>query len=219
MGWILCERYEKTSFELIPDFAKYPELRFLNRFHLIPPALLAAVVFFLFGPSALFIGFFLSTVILYHGTFTINSLMHLIGRRRYATTDTSRNSLLLALITCGEGWHNNHHHYQGSTSQGFYWWEIDLSFYGLKAMQWLGLADGVRRPPMKAMGRRRIRDGYADLALFQSHLEKATRALNEAKRQTTLICQDKIHALEVALKNIKESSEQIRKMEPSPGGV
>ena len=215
VGWILSERYEKTQYDLIPDFAKYPELRWLNKYHLVPPTLLAVAVFFIFGPSALFIGFFLSTVILYHGTFTINSLMHLIGKRRFATTDTSRNSMILALITCGEGWHNNHHHYQGSTSQGYYWWEIDLSFYALKILQWLGLAEGVRRQSKIAMERRLIRDGYADLALFQSHLERAMRALREAKSQTTEICQEKIQTLEATLKKIRETSEQIGKIQPS----
>jgi stearoyl-CoA desaturase (delta-9 desaturase) len=98
-------------------------------------------------------GFFVSTVILWHGTFTINSLSHVIGRRRYATTDDSRNNWLLALITLGEGWHNNHHHYQSSCRQGFFWWEVDLTYYGLRALSWVGLVWDVREPP------RHIRDG------------------------------------------------------------
>ena len=102
---------------------------------------------------ALVWGFFVSTVILWHGTFTINSLSHVIGRRRYATTDDSRNNWLLALITLGEGWHNNHHHYQSSCRQGFFWWEVDLTYYGLRALSWVGLVWDVREPP------RHVRDG------------------------------------------------------------
>jgi stearoyl-CoA desaturase (delta-9 desaturase) len=86
-------------------------------------------------------------VLLYHGTFVINSLCHMIGTVRYATGDESRNSLLLALITLGEGWHNNHHHYQSSTRQGFFWWEIDISYYILTVLSWLGLVWDLRTPP------------------------------------------------------------------------
>jgi stearoyl-CoA desaturase (delta-9 desaturase) len=93
------------------------------------------------------VGFFLSTVLLYHGTFAINSLAHVVGRRRYVTGDESRNNWWLALITLGEGWHNNHHHYQSSTRQGFFWWEIDPSYYLLKVLETLGLVWDLRAPP------------------------------------------------------------------------
>jgi stearoyl-CoA desaturase (delta-9 desaturase) len=79
-------------------------------------------------------GFFVSTVVTYHATYTINSLCHVFGKRRYETADDSRNNVWLALLTFGEGWHNNHHHYPASTRQGFYWWEIDLTYYGLKLL-------------------------------------------------------------------------------------
>ncbi|HCU24843.1 MAG TPA: hypothetical protein DF383_07485, partial [Deltaproteobacteria bacterium] len=110
VGWIMCAKFHKPDHDLIPDFAKYPELRFLDRAWILPPLLLALAVFLIGGWSALWIGFFLSTVLLWHSTFTINSLAHVFGRRRFATTDTSRNSFWLALLTMGEGWHNNHHH-------------------------------------------------------------------------------------------------------------
>ncbi|MEZ4220982.1 MAG: acyl-CoA desaturase [Polyangiaceae bacterium] len=151
VGWILCNKYEETPIHRIKDFAKYPELRFLNRFHLLPATLLGLACFLLGGPSALFGGFFLSTVLLYHGTFTINSFTHIWGRRRYRTTDTSRNSLFFALVTLGEGWHNNHHYYQASANQGFFWWEIDISFYVLKVLSWLGLVRDLRKPPAKVL--------------------------------------------------------------------
>ncbi|MCO6432242.1 MAG: acyl-CoA desaturase [Deltaproteobacteria bacterium] len=153
VGWIMVPDYEPTRFELVKDLQKYPELVWLNRYYLIPPILLGALVTitggvvnggsihtaFSAGWSTLWIGFFLSTVILYHATFSINSLMHRFGRARYKTGDESKNSLWLALISLGEGWHNNHHYYQRSTRQGFYWWEIDLTYYGLKVLQYLGL--------------------------------------------------------------------------------
>jgi stearoyl-CoA desaturase (delta-9 desaturase) len=103
---------------------------------------------FLVGGWSMFLcGFCLSTVILWHGTFSINSLMHVWGRRRYVTRDTSRNTLLLALVTLGEGWHNNHHYYQSSTRQGFFWWEIDITYYVLQMMSWVGLVWDLREPP------------------------------------------------------------------------
>lgn len=151
MGWILCNKYDETPTDRIKDFAKYPELRWLDRHHLVPAVALGAIVFWLGGASALFAGFFLSTVLLYHGTFVINSFTHVWGRRRYATTDTSKNSLLLALITLGEGWHNNHHYFQSSANQGFFWWEIDISYYLLKALSWMGLVWGLKKPPQKVL--------------------------------------------------------------------
>jgi stearoyl-CoA desaturase (delta-9 desaturase) len=85
-------------------------------------------------------------VLLWHGTFTINSLSHVFGKRRYKTTDTSRNNWLLALITCGEGWHNNHHYYQNTANQGWFWWEVDVSYYVLKALSWVGIVSDLRLP-------------------------------------------------------------------------
>jgi stearoyl-CoA desaturase (delta-9 desaturase) len=147
VGWVLCRRYNRTEYQDIRDFAKYPELRWLNRYHLVVVVAFAAALFWIGGWTALLWGFFVSTALLWHGTYTINSLAHVFGRRRYATSDTSRNSLLLALLTFGEGWHNNHHYYQSATCQGFYWWEIDLSYYILKLLSWCGLVWDLRRPP------------------------------------------------------------------------
>src|SRR5438105_198063 len=97
------------------------------------------------------VGFILSTVILSHGTFLINSLAHVLGSRRYATADDSRNNFALAVITLGEGWHNNHHHYQSAARQGFFWWEIDVSYYTLKALSWVGFVWDLRQPPKKML--------------------------------------------------------------------
>ncbi len=146
MGWILCPKYEATPTENIRDFARYPELRWLNRFHLLPPIALAVGLFFIGGFSMLIWGFFISTVVLWHGTFTINSLSHVFGRQRYKTTDTSRNNWLLALITCGEGWHNNHHYHQNTANQGWFWWEWDPSYYLLKLLARVGIVWDLRTP-------------------------------------------------------------------------
>jgi len=92
-------------------------------------------------------GFCISTVVLYHATFTVNSLAHSVGRRRYATRDRSRNNWWLAILTLGEGWHNNHHHFPGAARQGFFWWEIDLTYYGLRLLSVLGLVRDLRQVP------------------------------------------------------------------------
>jgi len=146
MNWILCDKYSETKFEAIKDFARFPELRFLNRFYLLPPIALAVALYFIGGFSMLIWGFFVSTTLLWHGTFTINSLSHIFGKRRYKTTDTSKNNFLLALITLGEGWHNNHHYHQNTANQGWFWWEVDFSFYSLKVLSWLRIVSDLRLP-------------------------------------------------------------------------
>lgn len=151
LGWIFVRGNQHTEWKYIPDLARFPELRFLDRFHLLPPILLGAVIFFWLGAPGLFFGFFASTVLLWHGTFTINSLSHVFGKRRYATTDNSRNNWLLAIITMGEGWHNNHHHYCVSTRQGFYWYEYDFTYYILKVLSWLGIVWKLQPVPAKVL--------------------------------------------------------------------
>lgn len=150
LGW-LFDGTEATDYDNIKDFAKYPELVWLNKYWVVPPVLMGFTVWAIFGLSTLFIGFFLSTAILWHGTFTINSLSHVFGKRVYETRDDSRNSFLLALITMGEGWHNNHHYYQASTRQGFRWWQIDMSYYALKMLSWVGVVWDLREPPQKVL--------------------------------------------------------------------
>jgi len=160
MGWILCDAYMPTDYDRVKDLAKYPELVFLNRFDWLVPMLFGFGTLFLgillttirpeLGTSGLQMlvwGFFISTVLVFHATCTINSLSHVIGSQRFQTTDTSRNNLFLAFLTLGEGWHNNHHYYCGSVRQGFYWWEVDISYYILKAMSWVGLVWNLRPVP------------------------------------------------------------------------
>jgi stearoyl-CoA desaturase (delta-9 desaturase) len=164
VGWILCDRTGGTDFERVRDFARYPEIRFINKHDWIGPWTVAVASFLIEGWSGLVVGFFGSTVLLWHGTFTINSLAHVFGRRRYFTTDTSRNSALLALITGGEGWHNNHHHYPTSARQGFYWWEFDPVYYVLHGLSWVGIVRDLRAPP-RAVRDARPPTGAVDVGL------------------------------------------------------
>lgn len=175
VGWILCRKYQHTEWNLIKDFAKYPELVWLNKYHVVPGVILGAGCFLYGGWSALW-AFFLSTVLVYHGTFTVNSFTHVWGSRRYATTDTSKNSLLIALITLGEGWHNNHHYYQSSTNQGFFWWELDISYYVLRLMSLLGLVRDLRTPPRHVLQRNRLERNRAKPKPRAASPELAQRA-------------------------------------------
>lgn len=147
VGWILSLEHDETDWKRIPDLARFPELVWLNRYHLIVPVAFATVLFLAGGAWALVWGFCVSTVLLWHGTFTINSLSHVFGRRRYQTTDDSKNNWLLALITMGEGWHNNHHHYQRATNQGFFWYEVDVTYYLLRGLAALRLVSDLHAPP------------------------------------------------------------------------
>jgi stearoyl-CoA desaturase (Delta-9 desaturase) len=139
LGWILARDFEATDYARIKDFAKYPELVWLNRYWYVPPLAVAALTFVVGGWYGLVWAFAVSQVLTWHGTFTINSLTHLFGKRRYATDDDSRNHWLLAIVTLGEGWHNNHHHYQVSARQGFRWYEVDFTYYVLRALAAVGL--------------------------------------------------------------------------------
>jgi stearoyl-CoA desaturase (delta-9 desaturase) len=156
VGWILSEDHIGTPLHVIRDWAKFPELRWLDRWNWIPGISLAVLCWLIGGWSGLVCGFVISTVLVYHATFSINSLTHLVGKRRYATTDDSRNNWVLALITLGEGWHNNHHHYQSSANQGFFWWEIDISYCVIRALGLCGLVWDIRRPGSKVLVYRNI---------------------------------------------------------------
>ncbi|WP_455211367.1 acyl-CoA desaturase [Kaarinaea lacus] len=161
MGWFTSKANFSIKEDRIPDLRRYKELQWLDRYDAVVPLLLASGLFALgslleysapslatSGAQLLVWGFFISTMFLYHATYTVNSLAHRFGRRRYNTKDDSRNSFLIALLTCGEGWHNNHHHYPGSVRQGFFWWEIDLTYYFLKTLESLGLIWDLKQVPV-----------------------------------------------------------------------
>ncbi len=180
VGWILSDKYEPLDDSKIKDFTKYPELMWLERWHLLVPTALGFGLFFAGGWWALVWGLFVSTTLLWHGTFTINSLTHVWGSVRYETTDNSKNNLLLALITMGEGWHNNHHYYQRSVRQGFFWWEIDLTYYVLRALEVVGLVWDLHKPS------REVRDAH--LARPAGHATPAlARASTVASATTSVI--------------------------------
>jgi stearoyl-CoA desaturase (delta-9 desaturase) len=160
VGWVLCRRYNEINLRLVNDWTKYPELRWLDRYFLLPPALLGASLWGLgmlleryapglhtSGMQMLLYGFLISTVLLYHGTYTVNSLAHKFGRRRFAVKDNSRNNYWIALITLGEGFHNNHHYYPASERQGFYWWELDVSHYVLRVLAGVKIVWDLHAPP------------------------------------------------------------------------
>jgi stearoyl-CoA desaturase (Delta-9 desaturase) len=169
-GWFLSKRHFTPDHSRVRDLLRYPELKLLDRYDILAPLALAAGLWLTGAALArwapqlgtngwqlLVWGFFISTVVCYHATYTINSLCHRFGKRRFATNDDSRNNLWLALLTFGEGWHNNHHHYPVSARQGFYWWEMDLTFYGLKLLQILGVIWDLKPVPREVLHARRAK--------------------------------------------------------------
>jgi stearoyl-CoA desaturase (delta-9 desaturase) len=146
IGWLLVPDYDETKMSAVHDWSGYPELRWLNRLQWLPGVLVAGLCWLIDGWSGVVWGFLLSTILLFHATFLVNSVCHLWGSRRYATADASRNNWWVALFTLGEGWHNNHHHYQSSARQGFFWWEIDISYYLIRLMGFIGLVWDIRKP-------------------------------------------------------------------------
>ena len=177
IGWITSRRNFPTDYSKIKDLAKFPELVWLNRFDLVVPILFAAATYAAgallevyapglgtTGPQMLVWAFFISTTVLFHGTACINSMAHLMGKRRFKTDDDSRNSFILTMITLGEGWHNNHHRFQSCTRNGFYWWEIDPTYYGLKVMSWTGLIWGLKPVPQSVLDEGAHADHHASVA-------------------------------------------------------
>jgi stearoyl-CoA desaturase (Delta-9 desaturase) len=177
IGWITSRRNFPTDYSKIRDLQKYPELVWLNRFDTVVPVLCALAIFGIgsllevYAPGLgtngwqlLVWGFFVSTTVLFHGTSCINSMAHLMGKRRFNTSDDSRNSFILALICLGEGWHNNHHRYQACTRNGFHWWEIDITYYGLKALSWTGLIWGLKPVPKSILEEAARADHAATIA-------------------------------------------------------
>ncbi|WP_293274139.1 acyl-CoA desaturase [Nannocystis sp.] len=158
VGWIAELNTEGTDREVIQDLTRYPELVWLDRHWMFPPLLAGTAVWYAFGWSGLVVGFFLSTVLTWHATFLVNSLAHVVGKRRFATGDTSRNHWLIAVVTLGEGWHNNHHHYMSSARQGFYWWEIDVTYYVLRLLALFGVVWDLRPVPPAVIAEGRARD-------------------------------------------------------------
>jgi stearoyl-CoA desaturase (delta-9 desaturase) len=170
LGWFLSGRNHAVPAEAVPDWTRYRELVWLDRFHIVVPVAYAFALYALggwlerggvdtSGPQMLVWGYCVATVALIHVTLFVNSLGHRVGTRRFDTPDASRNCAWLALLTLGEGWHNNHHRYAGSARQGFYWWELDLTWLGLRLLAALGLVHDLKPVPaaVLAEGRRQVR--------------------------------------------------------------
>jgi stearoyl-CoA desaturase (Delta-9 desaturase) len=170
IGWIFARRHDATDLQKVADFASFPELMWLHRMEVLPAVITAAACTLIAGWSGLVVGFLWSTVLLYHATFCINSLAHVHGRKHYVTGDESRNNWILALFTMGEGWHNNHHAYQSSVRQGFRWWQLDVTYYVLLVLSWLGIVWDLKAPPEQVirneqrLGSRVIRRAAEQLA-------------------------------------------------------
>ncbi len=201
LGWFFTEKHRDTDLAAVPDLAEYPELVWLDRHTYLPAVLTGLVVWLMAGWSGLVVGFLWSTVVLWHATFSINSLAHVVGRRRYVTGDHSRNNLWLALLTFGEGWHNNHHHYQSATRQGFRWHEIDVSYYLLKALAAAGLVWDLRSPPAPVVrSEQRLRRAVVERAAGQlaasfqvEHIAAQLYALLAEKRASLNTSIDGLH--------------------------
>jgi stearoyl-CoA desaturase (delta-9 desaturase) len=202
VGWIFDRRHDETDLVKVADFASYPELMWLHKAEVLPAAAVAVLCFLVAGWSGLVVGFLWSTVLLYHATFCINSLAHVRGRRRYVTGDDSRNNWLLALLTMGEGWHNNHHAYQSSVRQGFRWWEIDVTYYILRASSWLGIVWNLKAPPEQVLrneqplGSRVINRAAQQLASrFDSHRIALVISLSRSGVDWSTLSLDKLHEI------------------------
>lgn len=165
IGWILSPESVPRNDSLIADLLRFPELRWLDRMYWLPPVVWIGVLAVVGGPAAVVWGFLVPALTAAHVTYTINSLAHTWGRRVYQTTDTSRNNLLLAALTHGEGWHNNHHYYPGSARQGFLWWQIDVTWIVLRMLAALRLVSHLHSPPARvlaAAGRGTVSDEPGD---------------------------------------------------------
>lgn len=160
LGWLFKAYNDPIKKEYVTDLLKYKELYLLDKYYYLIVIGYAVFIFYLgyilniffpswgiTGFSSLVWGFFISTILLYHITFSINSIMHLFGSRAFNTKDSSKNNFLLSIFTLGEAWHNNHHRYPTSQRQGFIWWQIDITHLILSCLKFLGLIWDVKSPP------------------------------------------------------------------------
>lgn len=191
VGWIFARKHDRTEFGQVPDLARFWELRWLDKLELAPAVLLGAFCFLVAGWPGLVVGFFWSTVVVWHATFCINSLAHVRGSTRYVTGDESRNNVLLALLTMGEGWHNNHHAYPSSARQGFRWWEVDATYYILLLLARLRLVRNLKAPPASV-----LRNEHSlSLRVVQRAAEQLA-AHFDSERIAQLIARTRDHAME-----------------------
>ncbi len=239
IGWITSKRNFPTDYTKVKDLAKFPELVWLNRFDLVVPLLFAVSLFGLgtwletatpslgtSGAQLLVWGFFISTTALFHGTASINSFTHLWGRRRFQTTDDSRNSFILALVTLGEGWHNNHHRYQSATRNGFYWWEVDPTYYTLKVLSWTRFIWGLKPVP-QSIYEEAARSAHNDTVqqARQSSVQEEINAFRKVVPTAAAIALATVNSPEVATQLQKKDGPAMHKdvsgqvAAPNPGNA
>jgi len=185
VGWMFTSKHDATDLVKVADLARYPELVWLHKYEIVPGLAMAALCFMLAGWSGLVVGFLWSTVLIFHAVFCINSLAHVRGKKRYVTGDDSRNNWVLAFFTMGEGWHNNHHAYQSSVRQGFKWWEIDLTYYILRLLSWVGIVWDLKTPPA---------------TVLRNEQRLGSRAINRAAEQLAA----RFHSERIALTIVSE---------------
>lgn len=199
VGWILSDKHKGTDLDRVKDLAKYPELVWLERHDWVGGAGLAVLAFLIDGWTGVVVGFGVSTILVWHGTFTVNSLAHVFGRRRYVTTDTSRNSWIIALITNGEGWHNNHHHYQASARQGFRWYEWDPSYYALWLLSKVGIVRDLKAPTPQILTTNLVSPEEFDVGMFRARWQRASARLVAAGAHAGDALAERRHQLEAAI--------------------
>ncbi|MCE9597352.1 MAG: fatty acid desaturase [Spirochaetia bacterium] len=221
MLWFLT-MYQSPHYKRqeLKDFANYPELRWLDQYYLVGPVLLGIALFLIGGAPYLVWGLSVSTVVLWHGTWTINSLSHVFGNKRFTTGDDSRNNWFLAILTMGEGWHNNHHAFQGGAKAGFYWYEYDFTYYLLCMMRGLGLITKMGAPPERvlALGRqndqikKKARGLVGSRILKKLSVEEAALLIAAADTKAPELAADHKYFRKLNLDEIRRILAQLRGM-------
>jgi fatty-acid desaturase len=152
MGWILrgtAQVHEPAVlWRYAPDMMKDGFHRWINQFYYVPVVICGVLLLWLGGWSVFMWGIFFRIVFNLHATWLVNSVTHMWGSRRFETTDDSRNSWWVALLTFGEGWHNNHHAHPTSARHGLAWYEVDFNWWGIRTLKLFGLARAVKLVPV-----------------------------------------------------------------------
>ena len=153
MGWLFSfdetfDTYEKYR-TYAPDLANDPVYRFLNSTFVIYQVILGIVLYAWGGLPFVIWGIFFRTVFMWHCTWLVNSAAHTWGYRTWAVEDKSTNNWWVALLTYGEGWHNNHHAFPRSAAHGLKWWELDLTYFTVRALTAVGLASDIQLPSLE----------------------------------------------------------------------
>ena len=149
VGWILrgtAQDHSQATLErYAPDVVKDRYYVWLNKYYYVPLIVVGVGLLALGGFDVMLWGVFLRVTFGLHATWLVNSATHMWGRRRFETGEDSRNSWWVALLTFGEGWHNNHHAHPTSARHGLKWYEVDINWWGIRVLQFLGLARRIKK--------------------------------------------------------------------------